>query len=253
MIEEITSRKNPLIAQIKRLGTDKKARREAGEYFCQGEKLLYEAVKWNADIKTVLFCGNEPEVPAGVRMVHVPKEIVESISPMKSAPEVIFICAMPKLWEPIAPGRHLIMENMQDPGNVGTILRTADALDCGTVILAGDCADPFGPKAVRASMGAVFRHKITELSVAALIEQAREISLPIYAAALDNTAYDLRELKLPPNYAFAIGNEGHGLSREILTASAARVMIPMSERCESLNAAAAATVILWEMFRGKQI
>lgn len=250
-MEEITSRKNPLISHVKSLGADKKARRESGEYFCQGDKLLYEAVKWNAEIKTVLFCGAAPDVPECGRMVRVPKDIIESISPMKSAPEVVFTCAMPEVWEPVSPGRHLIMENMQDPGNVGTILRTADALDCGTVILAGDCADPFSPKAVRASMGAVFRHKIIELPVDSLVEQARDIGLPIYAAALDSTAIDLRDLELPENYAFAIGNEGHGLSKELLAASAARVIIPMSERCESLNAASAATIILWEMFRSR--
>ncbi len=250
-MEEISSRKNPLIAHVKRLGADKKARREAGEYFCQGDKLLYEAVKWKAKIKTVLFCGDTPDVGECERMVRVPKDILESLSPMKSAPEVIFTCAMPELWEPITPGRHLIMENMQDPGNVGTILRTADALDCGTVILAGDCADPFSPKAVRASMGAVFRHKLIELPIDSLVEQAADVSLPIYAAALDATAIDLRDLRLPESFAFAIGNEGHGLSRELLAASAARVIIPMSERCESLNAAAAATVILWEMFRNR--
>jgi len=250
-MEEISSRKNPLIAHVKKLGADKKYRRETGEYFCQGDKLLYEAVKWNAKIKTVLFCGDTPDVPECERMVRVPKDVIESVSPMKSAPEVVFTCALPEVWEPLTPGRHLIMENMQDPGNVGTILRTADALDCGAVILAGDCADPFSPKAVRASMGAVFRHKIIELPVDSLVEQAGEIRLPIYAAALDNTAYDLRDLQLPESYAFAIGNEGHGLSRQLLEASAARVIIPMSERCESLNAAAAATVILWEMFRNR--
>ena len=100
-------------------------------------------------------------------------------------------------------------------------------------------------------MGAVFRHKIIELPVSSLVEQAKEIGLPIYAAALDGTAWDLRDLKMPESCAFAIGNEGHGLSREMLEASTARVIIPMSERCESLNAASAATVILWEMFRNR--
>jgi len=248
-MEEITSRKNPLIAHIKRLGADKKARREAGEYFCQGDKLLYEAIKWDAPIRTVLFCGDEPDTPEGVRKIRVPKDIIESISPMKSAPEVVFTCALPELWAPLTPGRWLVMENMQDPGNVGTILRAADALRCAGVILAGDCADPAGPKAVRASMGAIFRRRIIELPTAALIEQARELAMPIFAAALDGTAQDIREVALPESYAFAIGNEGHGLSRELLEASAARVIIPMDERCESLNAASAATVILWEMFR----
>ena len=248
-MEEITSRKNPLIMHIKRLGAENKARREAGDYFCQGDKLFYEAVKWNANIKTILFCGEAPEAPEGARLVRVPRDVIESVSPMKSAPEIVFTCAMPELFAPLKPGRHLVMENMQDPGNVGTILRTADALHCQGVILAGDCADPTGPKAVRASMGAIFRRSIIELPTSALIESAAELKMPIFAAALDGTAKDIRDVELPESYAFAIGNEGGGLSRELLEASAARVIIPMSERCESLNAAAAAAVILWEMFR----
>lgn len=248
-MEEITSRKNPLIAHIKRLGSERKARREAGEYFCQGDKLLYEAMKWGAEIKTVLFCGDEPELPEGVRAVRVPRDIIESVSPMKSAPEVVFTCALPETALPLRRGRILVMENMQDPGNVGTIIRTADALNCGGVVLAGDCADPFGAKAVRASMGAVFRREITELTTSALIEQARELDMPIFAAALDKSALDIRRLELPESFIFAVGNEGQGLSGELLSAAGQKVFIPMNERCESLNAAAAATIIIWEMNR----
>ncbi len=248
-MEEITSRKNPLIQHIKRLGAERKARREAGEYLCLGDKLYYEALRWNAPVRTVLFCGEEPDAPEGARLVRVPKELLESVAPMKSAPELLFTCALPELAAELRPGRYLILENMQDPGNVGTILRTADAMDCSAVILTGACADPFSPKAVRASMGAVFRRPVLELETEALIEAAEELDMPLFAAALDPAAKDVREVELPACCAFAIGNEGGGLSEKLLAVSRERVIIPMDEHCESLNAAAAATVLLWEMFR----
>ena len=248
-MEEITSRKNPLIQHIKRLGAERRARREAGEYLCLGDKLYYEALRWEAPIRTVLFCGEEPDAPEGARLVRVPRDLLESVAPMKSAPELLFTCALPETETELLPGRCLILENMQDPGNVGTILRTADALRCSALILTGACADPYSPKAVRASMGAVFRRPVVELETEALIEAAEELGMPIFAAALDPTAKDVRELELPESCAFAIGNEGGGLSERLLAASRERVIIPMDERCESLNAAAAATILLWEMFR----
>ncbi len=248
-MEEITSRKNPLIQHIKRLGAERKARREAGEYLCLGDKLYFEALRWDAPIRTVLFCGEEPDAPEGARLVRVPKDLLESVAPMKSTPELLFTCALPELTTELLPGRCLILENMQDPGNVGTVLRTADALRCSAVILAGACADPYSPKAVRASMGAVFRRRVLELDTDALIEAAAELDMPIFAAALDPSARDIREIELPASCAFAIGNEGGGLSEKLLAAARERVIIPMDERCESLNAAAAATVLLWEMFR----
>ena len=248
-MEEIQSRKNPLIQHLRRLGAERKARREAGEYLCLGDKLYYEALRWEAPVRTVLFCGEEPEAPEGARLVRVPRTVLESVAPMKSAPELLFTCALPELCTELRPGRYLILENMQDPGNVGTILRTADAMDCSAVILTGACADPFSPKAVRASMGAVFRRPVLELETEALLEAAAELGMPIFAAALDPVAVDVREVELPACCAFAIGNEGGGLSDRLLTAARQRVIIPMDEHCESLNAAAAATVLLWEMYR----
>ncbi len=248
-MEEITSRKNPLIIHMKRLAADRGARREAGEFFCQGDKLYAEALKWGAEITAVLFCGDAPEIPEGVRAARVPADIIESVSPMKSAPEIVFSCRFPALRARVGEGKLLAIENMQDPGNVGTILRTANAMGCRGVVLAGDCADPFGPKAVRASMGAVFRQNIAEMTTAELINAAKAASAPIFAAALDKTAADIREIQFPDGLIFAVGNEGKGLSAELLAASRKRVIIPMNEQCESLNAGGAAAIILWEMFR----
>jgi len=248
-MERLTSRKNPLVMHLKKLGTDRSYRYECGEYLCQGIKLYQEALKWSAPVTAVLFSGEEPEVPVGARCACVPKDILESIAPMESAPDIVFSCRMQERDKSISPGRHIILENLQDPGNVGTIIRTANAFMIDSVILTGSCADPYNPKAVRATMGAIFRQKIIQLDRAELLRRLREAGIPLYATGLDESCVRLNELPREGPIAVAIGNEGQGLSAELFNASDKRITIPMNPACESLNAAAAATVIMWELYR----
>ncbi len=134
-------------------------------------------------------------------------------------------------------------------GNIGTIIRTANAFGIDTVILAGSCADPYGPKAVRASMGAVYRQNIVETGTMQLVSLFQKRNVPIYAASVHRDAVDIRQAKLPASLGIAIGNEGRGLSKELLEACSGSLTIPMNPMCESLNAAAAAAVLMWELFR----
>jgi len=248
-METVTSRKNALVVHIKKLGLDRGYRYECGEYLCQGSKLFNEAIKWSVPITSVLFSGEEPEVPAGVRCARAPKDILESVSPMDSTPEILFSCLMPTQDATINSGRHIILENLQDPGNVGTIIRTANAFMMDSVILTGASADPYNPKAVRASMGAVFRQKLIQLPIDELLGRLRASDIPLYATGLDERCVKLTELNKAGPVAVAIGNEGQGLSAVLFGASHKRLMIPMNPACESLNAAAAATVIMWELYR----
>ena len=146
-----------------------------------------------------------------------------SISPMESPQGALFLCRLPekKAYEP-HPGC-LLLDGIQDPGNLGTILRTADALDIPVTLLEG-CADPYSPKTVRASMGAVFRTQ------------------PVKA----DRAKDLRNAGLR-GMAVVIGSEGQGVRREILESADGELIIPMNPRCESLNAAVAAAIVMWQM------
>jgi len=248
-MEIITSRRNALAVHMKKLGTDREYRSECREYLCQGMKLFHEAVKWAAPITAVLFSGMEPEVPSGIRCARVPKDLLESVSPMDSAPEIVFSCRMPKQDDSIKPGRHIVLENLQDPGNLGTIIRTANAFFMDSVIMTGASADPYNPKAVRATMGAVFRQRVIQLKTDKLLVRLREADIPLYATGLDESCVTLTELPKGSSIAIAIGNEGQGLSGELFAASHKRIMIPMNFACESLNAAAAATVIMWELYR----
>ena len=251
-METITSRRNPLISDFRRRAGDREERRSLGLYLGQGHKLLYEAIRNHAPVETVLYCGEAPEVPAGVRLQSVSPDILAYVSPMKSAPELLFSCRLPDRNASMQ-GRILLAENMQDPGNVGTMIRTAAAFGFDGFLLAGACADPWGPKAVRASMGAVFRLAIREETDGErAVELLREAGVPIYAAALSEETLTAGRFAFPEPLALAIGNEGHGLSDTLLRAAEKIVRIPMAPGAESLNAAAAAAVLMWEVYRGRE-
>ncbi len=251
-MEKITSRKNPLITHIRKLSTDRGYRRECGEFLGDGIKLLEEAVCWNAPLTTVVVTeGTQvPRLPAQVRLVEVPQDVMASISPMKAPQGALFLCRMigekePKKLEGI---HYLVLDGLQDPGNVGTIWRTADALGCDGLLLLNGCADIWNHKTVRATMGACFRLPAWEVTAQELRDLLSEAQLPLYATALREDTVDLRQADLS-RCAVIIGSEGKGVSEGLLEASDRTLKIPMRTRCESLNAAAAAAVVLWEMTR----
>lgn len=253
-METITSRSNPLIKQVRRLKDDRKARRAEGLYLCDGVKLLEEAVKWNAPLRTILLSEDLADlpVPANVRTVLVPRELMQSISPMEAPQGALFLVEAPTLTPPpvLEQDHYLILDGLQDPGNVGTILRTADAFGCGGVLLTNRCADPLNPKAVRATMGAIFRTPIWEADAKDLPDLLERSGLPLCATALRDDTVSLPEADLDRS-AVIIGSEGSGVSPALLAQSTASIRIPMESTCESLNAAAAAAVVLWEQYRRK--
>ena len=255
-METITSRTNPLMRQIRKLRDDRKARRNEGLYLCDGVKMLEEAVKWNADVRTVILSEDlaDTPVPEGTRAVLVPADLMRSISPMEAPQGALFLVNAPALTPPerLTKDRYLILDALQDPGNVGTILRTADAFGCGGVLLTNRCADPLNPKAVRATMGAIFRTPIWEIDAAELPALLERSGLPLYATALREDTEDVRTAPLGERSAVIIGSEGRGVSSLALSVCERTLKIPMRARCESLNAAAAACVVLWEM-AGKRL
>ena len=246
-MERITSRKNEIIRRLRRLGAERDARRELGEFVCDGGKLLGEALRSGAEIKTVLWAGEPSAEVSGAAQYLVPEELLDYASPLKSAARVLFSVKIEPA-APAPPGRTLVLETMQDPGNLGTVLRTAEAFEVDTVILTGDCADPYHPKAVRATMGAVFRQRFFEMERKALRAFLSAHGKKLYGAALSGKAEDIRGLDLS-GAAVAVGSEGRGLSEALRSLCDGELIIPMNGRSESLNAAVAAAVIMWEMTR----
>ena len=246
MSERITSRKNPFLQQVKRLLSSKKEREAAGLFVSDGTKLLEEAVTWYDGLDTVILSdGIEAQVPAHVRTIRVPEDVMASISPMETPQGAMFLCRLPEKKAFVPQKGMLILDGIQDPGNLGTILRTADALDVPVVLLEG-CADPYSHKVVRSSMGAVLRVQPMQASWQEVREACAAAGILIGVTALSDRAKDLRRSDLTA-MAVVIGSEGRGVRREILEAADAELIIPMNSHCESLNAAVAATIVMWEM------
>ena len=244
--QRITSRKNPLLQQVKKLLSSKKAREEAGLFAADGTKLLKEAVAYFPGLDTVILSdGVEAEAPDHVRLIRVPGDVMESISPMQSPQGALFLCRLPEKKQFVPVPGMLLLDGIQDPGNLGTILRTADALDIPVALLEG-CADPYSHKVVRSSMGAVFRTQVIQTNWETVKNACTEAGIPIGVTALSDRAKDLRQSELK-KMAVVIGSEGQGVRKEILDAADAELIIPMNSHCESLNAAVAATIVMWQM------
>ena len=243
-MEQIRSRKNQYILHLRALAKSADARREAGEYVCDGEKLLREALQFGAEVTSVLWREAAAfSLPDGIAQYAADAELVEYASPLMHSPGPVFTVCIPAMHLPEPLHRVIVLEGVQDPGNVGTVIRTANALGMDAVVLTGACADLYGPKTVRATMGALFRQPVDEL-----MQLLRANGLRLYGAALTDTAQDLRRVPLTPA-AVAIGSEGRGLSAELLAQCDGQIIIPMQPGAESLNAAVAAAVVMWEIAR----
>ena len=247
MIEtRISSRKNPLLQQVKKLLSSKKEREAAGLFVADGTKLLAEAVKYYPGLETVILSdGVEAAVPDHVRIIRVPEDVMASISPMEAPQGALFLCRLPEktAFTPV-PGM-LLLDGIQDPGNVGTILRTADALEIPVVLLEG-CADPWSHKVVRSTMGAAFRSPVIQTTWAEASAACKAAGIPVAVTALSDRAEDIRTADLK-GMAVVIGSEGRGVRKEVLESADAELIIPMNPRCESLNAAIAAAIVMWQM------
>ncbi len=241
--ERITSAQNPLIRHIKKLQSSRSYRDECGEFVADGWKLFDEAIKWYPHLKTVIISEGAvcPQLPQNVRLVEIPQSLMQSVSSMKSPQGVIFTCALPKVEKAIIRPGMLLLDRIQDPGNLGTILRTADAFEV-PVLLTNGCADAFSEKTIRASMGAVLR------SIPQIISMQEVLScdVPLAVTALSEQASDLRQVELM-DYLVVIGSEGQGVCQAFLSAAQRHIIIPMQERCESLNAGVAAAIVMWQM------
>jgi len=248
-MEKITSRQNNIVKHFRKLSGDRSYRRSSGEYVCEGMKLLREALELGVEINTVLWSvGGELTLDEGIKQYVLPSELVSYTSSLKDSPGPLFTVPLPLQSISEKIDKVIILDGLQDAGNVDTIIRTAAAFSTDVVILTSSCTDPFGPKTVRAAMGAHFRIPILEMGYESLSELLRSKNLSLYGAALGEFCEDIREMDISRG-AVAVGSEGSGLSGEIIAMCDGLITIPMRGDMESLNAAIAASIILWEMSR----
>lgn len=249
---------------------EKKYRDREGLFRIDGVKLCLEAFEKKADVQLVFLkqssvpsfeniINNSPDVQAIVLEDTVFDKISEEKSPegiicivkhLDNFKKIATIDNSASFFEEIVTDRTLILESLRDPGNLGTVIRSAAALNVKNIVISSDCADVYNPKALRASMGGVFGVRIYSVPcLTDVVHGIRERGGRVFAAALDRDAERLDRICLKKGDVFAIGNEGHGLSKELIGACDRSVFIPICEGSESLNASAAAAIILWEMAR----
>ena len=253
-MEKITSRENAKIKYACRLASSAAFRRTEGRFLAEGRKLCPELCR-GAELETLFYTENAmekcPELAAlpGEHYL-VEDHVADKLADVGTHQGVFGVFRTPvHTLEEVRPGgRYLALERVQDPGNVGTVIRTADAFGCDGVVLLTGCADPYSVKTLRSSMGAVFRLPVWCTDAETLHVRLRDAGLPLYGAALRDDTADVRALPLH-RCAIAIGSEGRGLTAQVLALCDRTVRIPMEAHCESLNAAMAAAVLLWEAYR----
>lgn len=243
----ITSRRNSRVVRMAGLLSSAKQRRESGEFAAEGIKLLYDAVRSGIEVTQVLVsesCEVDYDLIGGASVEVVSDDVFKSVSTQRTPQGALFSARRPGYSEKMT-GTLIVLDGVQDPGNVGTVIRTAAAFAMGGVLLTGGCADPFSYKTVRASMGGVFRVPVTECAP----EELRRLcgGRKIAAAMPRADAVSVRELS--GDVVPVIGSEGRGISDEVLAVCDESFYIPMPGRMESLNAAVAAVIALWEMTR----
>ena len=270
--ELVSSRQNSLVKLTASL-TDRKFREREGLFRFDGKKLFLEALDSALPLFAVLLresaadrlceSAGERRLPEGCRGVVLPDELFDRISEENAPEGVICVCRRldglharvsadrtSEIKETLRQGPVLLLESVRDPGNLGTIVRSAAAFGSPLLVLSSDCADLYHPRVLRAAMGTLFRTRVLIAEDLVAVIDLLKKQGRVFAAALDAGAARLGEVVLGRTDAVVVGNEGHGLSAEVLSACSDKIFIPMADGVESLNAGVAASVLLWEMYRG---
>ncbi len=252
----ITSRKNPLVVSMAAL-SEKKNRDETGLFKLDGVKLYNEARQNGVELAYVfatakMLADETLDFTDCGELYEVSDEVLARLTDEKAPQGIVTVAKKLPPRENRDVKRALLLSSIRDPGNVGTIIRSARAFGLDMLYLTSDCADVYSPKTLRASMGMLFSQPFEVVAdELALVNRLKASGTTIYATALGRESLELGELTLPEAVCFAVGNEGHGLSDELIASCDGCVIIPMQPGCESLNAAQAAGILAWEMRKSK--
>jgi TrmH family RNA methyltransferase len=257
----ISSKDNEQIKYIRKL-KDKKFRDETNEYLVEGIKLVQEAIEENANIKMIVICEDcETDKTieqallyeiAKYNCIYVTKKLFQTMTDVVSPQGVMAVVEKGDNIDKIDYTEDFILalDGIQDPGNLGTILRTADSANLKQIILSGDCADPYNPKVVRSTMGAIFRmNMVTTPNLLKTLQEIKRHKFEIIVTSLETqkSIYDISYHKK----VVVIGNEANGVTKEVQELADKKVKIPMLGKTESLNASVAAGIMIYEYVREK--
>lgn len=258
---EVTGLQNPVVKAAAEL-KQKKYRTQNGLYLAEGLRTAEEAVAYKA-VETLFYVATDDErtmrlledaAAQNIKLVCVSENVMKKIADTETPQGIIAVCKMrqPKLENLLASGKMLlVLDRVGDPGNIGTMLRTADAAGIGGLVLLKGCADIYAPKTVRSSMGSLFHIPVLSgVSEQEFVSAAKKAGYDLLVTCLDG-ADNLYKADLSGRIAFVMGNEAGGVSESLLAQADKRVYIPMAGRAESLNVAMAAGIVMFEALRRK--
>ncbi len=259
---KITSRNNEKIKNAAKLGAESSYRRKTGMFFLEGLRLCCDAAENGIKPESVFVTESALEkhsdelsvlLAAGKENFIITDEISDKLSDTKSTQGVFCVCKTLDKFSNIDKinnnGIYIAVENIQTPDNLGAVARTAEALGLDGMIVSGGC-DIYNPKALRAAMGSLLRLPVFSVAdLPSFLEECNRSGMNTYAAVPDSSAVPVTEMDRAKGIICAVGNEGNGLTEKTISSCKSKITIPMKGRAESLNASAAACMIMWEMVR----
>ena len=261
----VTSKENPNIKLFQKLVTSKKARDEHNMFLLEGLRLICDAIMENLELHCVFITESTLEKHSEAlnllkekkldkKIIFISDELGKKLSDTINPQGIYAICKkLDKIFNAdkiLVNGKYIILNNVQDPGNIGTIIRTADAVGIDGIILTGSCCDIYNPKVVRSTMGSIFRMKIWDCGdIAEVLKIFHNKKIKSYAAVVDADVHSLTECDFSGSCCVLIGNEGNGLTDETTALCDEKLTIKMHGNINSLNAAMAAGITMWEMLR----
>lgn len=250
-MKEITATTNPLIKESKKLHK-KKYRTETGTFLLEGFHLIEEAVKAESKIKAIFvnargqqewaqFLAQQPDA----LLYFVSDDVLKALSDQPTPQGMIAIVELPKAEKLPETGGFLLLDHVQDPGNVGTMIRTADAAGMAGVVLGEGCADPYSLKTLRSMQGSNFHLPVLSMDLTVVIAQLKAAGIPVFGTALDQAAKVYTEVAPSADFALLMGNEGQGLTNDMLEQTNQTLYIPLYGQAESLNVGVAAGILMY--------
>ncbi|ASR40512.1 TrmH family RNA methyltransferase [Ligilactobacillus agilis] len=245
---------NQQIKDLKKLHTTK-GRKKAGRYLLEGWHLVKEALASQADITTILVTADfkhlaELEGLSGIDLIEISPEVAQSLSDAKSAQGIFAVLSLAKT-APVEPktarGAWLLLDGIQDPGNIGTMVRTADAAGFSGVVFGTGSADLYQPKVLRAMQGSQFHIKLAQGELLPWIEAFQAKHYPVFGSELNEAARPYNQVGKHQDFALIMGNEGNGMQRQHLELTDLNLYIPIKGQAESLNVAVAAGILMFEL------
>jgi RNA methyltransferase, TrmH family len=247
-VKYIQSVKNPQIKQWKKLLT-KKERENTNTYMIEGFHLVEEALNFKDVIKEIIISEGIEFPPmwdvSNLSITRITPEISRAISDTETTQGIFAVCQInkPSIKE-LSGKTYLLLDGVQDPGNIGTMIRTADAAGIDVVILGEGTVDVYNPKVLRSAQGSHFHIKILSGKLEEWIQKLSDVKVPVYGTALEN-GIPYKEIQPVSSYALIVGNEGNGVSKNVLALTDNNLYIPIYGQCESLNVAVAAGILMY--------